>query len=90
RNRVLLEYYKQWHFKHPNANDFIRIAEKVSGIQLQWYKEYWVYSTKTIDYALGDINMQNGKSTITVKRLGKMPMPVDVLLTFKDGSQELH
>lgn len=90
RNRVLLEYYKQWHFKHPNANDFIRIAEKVSGIQLQWYKEYWVYSTKTIDYALGDINMQNGKTTITVKRLGKMPMPVDVLLTFKDGSQELH
>lgn len=27
---------------------------------------------------------------ITIKREGKMPMPVDVLLTFKDGTQELH
>ncbi len=46
----------QWRFKHPNPNDFIRVAEKVSGMELQWYKEYWVYTTKTIDYALGDIN----------------------------------
>lgn len=90
RDKVLLEYYNQWKFKHPNANDFIRIAEKVSGIQLQWYKEYWMNSTKTIDYAVGDINMNDGKTTITIKRLGKMPMPVDVLLTFKDGSQEIH
>jgi len=39
RNKILLEYYRQWKFKHPNANDFIRVAEKVSGLNLQWYKE---------------------------------------------------
>lgn len=89
-DKILLEYYREWRFKHPNANDFIRIAEKVSGIELQWYKEYWVNSVKTIDYAVGDINVVNGKTQITVKRIGKMPMPVDVLLTFKDGTKELH
>ena len=47
RNKILLEYYRIWKFKHPNANDFIRVAEKTSGISLQWYKEYWVNSTKT-------------------------------------------
>ena len=57
---------------------------------MQWYKEYWVYSTKTIDYAVGDINIVNNKTSITIKRIGKMPMPVDVLLTFKDGTKELH
>jgi len=90
RDKVLLEYYKEWHFKHPNANDFIRVAEKVSGLTLQWYKEYWVYTTKTIDYGVDDINVVNGKTQITLKRLGKMPMPIDVLVTFKDGTQELH
>ncbi|MDE3236936.1 MAG: M1 family metallopeptidase [Bacteroidota bacterium] len=90
RNKILLEYYKEWRFKHPNANDFIRVAEKVSGLELQWYKEYWVYTTKTIDYAVGDINVVDGKTQITLKRLGKMPMPVDVLMTFKDGTKELH
>lgn len=34
--------------------------------------------------------MLNNKATVTIKRLGKMPMPVDVLVTFKDGSQEMH
>jgi hypothetical protein len=90
RDKTLLEYYQQWRFKHPNANDFIRVAEKVSGIALQWYKEYWVNSIKTIDYAIGDINLKDNKTTITIKRIGKMPMPIDVLLTFKDGTQEMH
>jgi hypothetical protein len=91
RDQILLEYYNQWKFKHPNANDFVRIAEKVSGLELQWYKEYWVYTTKTIDYGLGNINTDSsGKALITVKRMGKMPMPVEVLVTFRDGTKELH
>lgn len=90
RDKILLNYYDQWHFKHPNVNDFIRVAEKTSGLALQWYKEYWVNSTKTIDYAVGDIGLNGSNTSITIKRIGKMPMPVEVLLTFKDGSKELH
>jgi hypothetical protein len=90
RDKILLAYYNEWKFKHPNANDFIRVAEKVSGIQLQWYKEYWINSIKTIDYAVGNLDPVDGKTQITLKRIGKMPMPIDVVLTFKDGSQELH
>ncbi len=89
-DKILLEYYNEWRFKHPNPNDFIRIAEKISGLELQWYKEYWIYTTKTIDYAIGDINMSGSNASITLKRLGLMPMPVDVLITYKDGSQEMH
>lgn len=92
RDKILLEYYNQWKFKHPNTNDFIRVAEKVSGITLQWYKEYWIYSTKTIDYAVGNIDadVANNKTFITLKRIGKTPMPLDVLITYKDGTKEMH
>ncbi|MBV9987318.1 MAG: M1 family metallopeptidase [Chitinophagaceae bacterium] len=90
RDKILLAYYNTWRFKHPNPNDFIRVAEKLSGMELDWYKEYWIYTTKTIDYAIGDISVENGKTMIGLKRVGKMPMPVDVLVTYKDGSQELH
>jgi len=89
-DKILLEYYNTWRFKHPNPNDFMRVAEKISGMELQWYKEYWIYTTKTIDYAVGDINTVAGKTMITLKRLGYMPMPVDVLVTYKDGSKEMH
>ena len=90
RDKILLAYYYQWRFKHPNPNDFIRVAEKLSNMELDWYKEYWINSTKTIDYSVGDINVKDGKTMITVKRIGKMPMPIDVLVTFKDGTQEMH
>jgi hypothetical protein len=90
RDKVLIDYYNTWKFKHPNANDFIRVAEKTSGIQLAWLKEYWMNSTKTIDYALNDIQAANNKAIISIQRLGKMPAPLDVLITYKDGTTELH
>ena len=89
RNKILLEYYRLWRFKHPNANDFMRVAEKVSGLQLDWYKEYWINTTKTIDYGIDSLWEVNGKTLIRLRMLGKMPMPIDVMLTLKDGSREL-
>jgi hypothetical protein len=89
RDRVLLEYYRLWRFKHPNASDFVRVAEKVSGLQLDWYKEYWISTTKTIDYGIDSLWEENGKSKIRLKMVGYMPMPIDVLIQYKDGSKEL-
>ncbi len=89
RDKILLEYYKQWRFKHPNANDFIRVAEDVSGIQLDWYKEYWISTTKTIDYKIDSLWEENGVSKIRLRRIGHMPMPIDLQLTFKDGSTQM-
>jgi hypothetical protein len=90
RDKILLEYYREWRFKHPNATDFIRVAEKVSNMKLDWYKEYWINSTKTIDYAFDSLWEENGKTKIRIKRTGLMPMPVDLQITFKDSSKEIH
>jgi len=90
RDKILLEYYRQWRFKHPNAADFIRIAEKVSDMKLDWYKEYWVNSVKTIDYSIDSLWEEGGKTKVRLNRIGLMPMPIDLQFTFKDGSKELH
>jgi len=90
RDKIMLEYYHQWHGKHPNASDFMRIAEKVSGIQLDWYKEYWINTTKTIDYGIDSLWQDNGATNIRLRDIGLMPMPIDVKITFKDGSSEWH
>ena len=90
RDQLMLNYYNTWKFKHPNVNDFIRVAEKTSGLQLQWLKEYWVNSTKTIDYGLNDIQVSGNAALISIQRVGKFPMPIEVVVTYKDGSSELH
>jgi aminopeptidase N len=90
RDKIMLEYFRQWKFKHPNPNDFIRIAEKVSDMKLDWYKMYWVGTTKTIDYGIDSLWEGAGKTSIRLERIGQMPMPIDVKITFKDGTSEWH
>ena len=89
RDRILLEYYRLWHFKHPNPGDFVRVAEKVSGLQLDWYKEYWINTTKTIDYGIDSLWEEGGKTKIRLRMIGKMPMPLDIAFQLKDGSREM-
>jgi aminopeptidase N len=89
-DKILLQYYKQWRFKHPTPNDFIQIAEKTSDMQLKWYKDFMVNTIKTIDYSIDSLWDEGGKTKIRIRRVGEMPMPIDVQLTFKDGSRELH
>lgn len=82
--KTLQVYYDEWKFQHPNPNDFKRIAEKVSGIQLDWYLQEWIYTTNTIDYAVVEVN----KNEISLERIGKMPMPIDLKVVYKDDSVE--
>lgn len=91
-HKTMLNYYDQWKFKHPNPNDFIRVAEKTSGIQLDWYKEYWMNSTKTVDYSVDSVwvDENSGNAEVRIKRIGEIPMPVDVTITFKDSTTERH
>ncbi len=90
RDKILLAYYDKWKFRHPDADDLMKVAEDISGLQLDWYKEYWVNSTKTINYGIDSLWEENGVSKIRLSRSGKMPMPIDLQLTFKDGSTEMH
>jgi ribosomal protein L31 len=78
----LKKYFTDFSFKHPTPNDVIRTMEKVSGIHLGWYLNEWTQTTNTIDYGVKSID----DTTITLERLGKMPMPLDVTVEFTDGT----
>ncbi len=87
----LLKYYDEWKFKHPNANDFVRVMEKQSGIELDWYKEYMVNTTHMIDYGVKSIESAgSNKTAISLEKHGKFPMPLDVQVVFKDGSTKMY
>jgi aminopeptidase N len=90
RDKLLLDYYRQWRYKHPTPTDFIRIAEKNSGIKLDWYNQYWLNTTSTIDYGIDSLWEANNATNVRLKKLGQMPMPVDIRISFKDGTTEWH
>ena len=88
--KTLQAYYNEYKFKHPVPNDIRRIAERVSGIQLRWYLTDWTQTANTIDYAISDVEFFENETLINLERKGMMPMPLDVLVEFEDGSQEFH
>ncbi|WP_405611076.1 M1 family metallopeptidase [Polaribacter sp. Asnod1-A03] len=80
----LKKYFTDFSFKHPTPNDIKRSMEKVSDLDLGWYLNEWTQTTHTIDYGVKSIEDKK----ITLERIGKMPMPMDVEVTYTDGTSE--
>lgn len=83
-------YFNTWKFKHPNDIDFLRVMEKTSGLELDWYREYFVQTTKTCDYGIKSVISEDGKTAITLEKIGKMPMPLDVEVVMQDGKKYMY
>jgi len=88
--KILQTYYDEWKFKHPLPNDLRQIAERVSGLQLQWFLTDWTQTTNKIDYAVSAVNTVEKGTQILLKRKELMPMPLEVLIQYKNGETELH
>ena len=87
---ILQTYYNEWKFKHPLPNDLRRIAERISGIQLQWFLTDWTQTTNTINYSIDAVEEAPDGTTIRLKRKEVMPMPLEILIQYKNGEVELH
>lgn len=89
-DKTLKRYFKEWAFKHPTPNDFIRVAEKVSGAELDWYLIDWTQTTNTIDYGIKEVTSEGNKTTVSLERIGLMPMPIEVEVKYDDDSEEVY
>jgi len=87
--KTLQEYFNEWKFRHPRPNDFRRVAERVSGIQLQWYLTDWTQTTNVIDYKIYNVSGSSGKTNIVLYRKGLMPMPLELLIKYNDGQYDM-
>ena len=58
--------------------------EKVSGIHLDWYLNEWTQTLHTIDYGIKSVE----GNEITLERIGQIPMPIDLEVTYTDGTKQ--
>ena len=82
--KTIKKYFTDFSFKHPKPLDIVRTAERVSGLELDWYLIDFGQTTNTIDYSVKTIEGNN----ITLERIGLMPMPIDLTVTYVDGTSE--
>jgi hypothetical protein len=86
----LIRYYNTCRFKHPEPIDFERVMEKESGLELDWYFDEWINTTRTLDYAIRSVLSVNGDLRVEVERIGEQLMPVDVRVERRDGSSATY
>ena len=82
--KTIKKYFDDFSFKHPKPMDIVRTAERVSGLELDWYLIDFGQTTNTIDYSIKSVD----GNVIVLERIGLMPMPIDLTVTYDDGSQE--
>lgn len=86
--KAIKRYYADFKFKHPTPNDIKREAEKTSGAILDWYLVDWTETTNTIDYGIKSVNESADATSVTLERIGRMPMPIDLIVEYENGTKE--
>ena len=87
-SKTIKRYYNEFKFKHPTPNDFKRVAEIVSDLELEWYLNDWTRTTNKIDYDL--YLFEKASRDLSIKRIGRIPMPLEILVSFRDGSTAMY
>jgi hypothetical protein len=82
----MLRYFNEWKFKHPQPYDFIRVMEKVSDIELDWYLDLYIGTLQVTDYKIATVYEKNGKTCIQIDRVGELPMPLDIAIETNTGT----
>nr|MBA2423118.1 M1 family peptidase [Chitinophagales bacterium] len=85
---AMKHYFNQWKFCHPYFEDFRNSMIQYTHVDLNWFFDEWMESTKTIDYAVKSVQRHEGdRYHVKFKRKGRMQMPLDFRVIAKDGQQ---
>lgn len=84
--KALHSYIQQWHGKHPIPYDFFNCMNTGSGKDLNWFWKKWYFDSGVPDLSLKVKKLATGY-TITVECTGHKPVPVDVTITYADGTK---
>ncbi|MBS1628518.1 MAG: M1 family metallopeptidase [Bacteroidetes bacterium] len=84
-------YFMQWRFAHPYFEDFRASIIRFTHVDLNWFFDEWLETTKTINYSiLGARNQGKGLWAIRFRRRGLSQMPLDFTVTARDGSRQSY
>jgi hypothetical protein len=83
-----LHYYiQQWKGKHPIPFDFFNCMNAGAGKNLNWFWKRWFIDGGVPDLSLKKIVKTGTGFTVTVDCVGNKPVPVDLTITYTDGTK---
>ncbi len=78
---AMKHYFNTWKMAHPYTEDFRNTVIQYTKVDLNWFFDQWLESTKRIDYSV-----KVKGNTVTFERKSRMQMPIDFKVIAKDGN----
>ena len=79
-------YFAKWKMKHPYPEDFRQSIIEYTKVDLNWFFDQWLETTKYIDYTIKKAKqLDDSTYTIEFERKGEMQMPIDFTVYTKAG-----
>ena len=82
---ALRHFITRWEGRHPLPWDFFHTFNHVTRRDLDWFWKPWFLEAGYPDLAIEGVEKQGSVSTITVRRRGSMPVPVQLEVTLQGG-----
>jgi hypothetical protein len=90
--RMMREFIADWHNHHTLPWDMFNDFNRISGKDMNWFFQNWFFDNGYIDVSLaGAVTKNTGGTDVTIKNIGGKAAPVNLVVTYTDGSTEtLH
>jgi len=88
--KALHTYIGNWNGKHPMPYDFFNSMNEGSGKNLNWFWKTWFFEDGVTDMAIKAVDKTDNGYAITILNKSVKPLPVDLTLTYSDGTAEKH
>ncbi|UOR03512.1 M1 family metallopeptidase [Hymenobacter aerilatus] len=89
--KALHTYIRNWHGKHPMPYDFFNSMNAGAGQNMNWFWQRWFFDSGYPDLAIQTVTKQATGYQVVVAAKGTKPVPVDLTVTFTDGTTtKLH
>jgi len=86
--KALQEYIIRWNGKYPSPYDFFFTFNEVAGEDLSWFWKPWFFEMGYPDLAIGDIKKNKNEWTIEIKKIGILPVPIEINIIYANSSSE--
>ena len=84
--KALRNYIVAWHGHHPLPYDFFLSFNNSFGEDLSWFWKPWFFERGYPDLAISNVEESGGTLYVTIEKVGLLPVPIGLNLTFTDGS----
>lgn len=79
-------YFDKWSFRHPYVEDFRQSIIEYTKVDLNWFFDQWIETSKHVDYKIKSIkSLDSNKYELSLHRNGRMQMPLDITIWGKSG-----